>query len=62
MKCLSYSLRQEIYKMSVVHLIRPESEEAIKDDLRSCEKDSVVKGFLFAKEGTIWALTMIMDC
>lgn len=46
MKCLSYSLRQEIYKMSVVHLIRPESEEAIKDDLRSCEKDSgSSKGF-----------------
>lgn len=40
MKWLNYILKQEIHKMSMVRLVRQESKEAIKDYLRSCQKDS----------------------
>lgn len=56
------SLGQEIYKMSLKHLVKPDSKEAFRL-LESHQKDFRVnlKRFQLAKDGIIWTPIMIIS-
>lgn len=53
---------QEMFRISLDHLVMLDSKEAINRYWGSCQKDSraILKRFPLAKDGTVWASIMII--